>query len=153
MMTNIEFKQLDSSDDVQKVISNLFDIQLNTTGGWGYDCNSAIIVEKPDVPYAQFYHMFATMRANIEMNLTLDEDKRYAGINLTLENIEEIKIDDKTYDVASFKITAINEKIYANFIKEYKDGYGKKEFDLLEHFKQRKENTITRKTTFWFDKL
>ncbi len=149
-MINIEFKQLNSSDDIQKVIDNLFEVKLDISGGWGYDSNTAVIIEKLSIPYKQFYHMFATMRANIEMNLTLEEDERYGGINLTFEDIKQIKVNSIVYDVVSFKFTAMNEKVYAKFIKEYKDGYGKKEFDLSDHFKRRTKNTIVRHIDYWF---
>ncbi len=149
-MTNIEFKPIEHVDNIKKVIKNVFDVELNITGGWGYDNNSAVIIEKLDIPMDQFIHMFATMRANIEMNLTLEEDERYGGINLTFKDNKKFEINNKTYDIVSFKVTAMKEKIYAQFIKEYKDGYGKKEFDLSDHFKRRTENTITRYIDYWF---
>ena len=149
-MNDIKFKPIESVENISTVIKNLFDVDLNISGGWGYDNSSAIITEKLDMPIEQFVHMFATMRANIEMNLALDENKRYGGINLTPKSDKKIEINNKTYNVASFTITAINEKKYAKFIKEYKDGYGKERFDLANHFNKRKENTITREVDCWF---
>ncbi len=149
-MTNIEFKQVEPVENIQEVVKDIFDIKLNISGGWGYDNNSAVVIKKLDMPVEQFIHMFATMRANIEMNLTLDEDERYGGINLTFENSKKSEINNKIYDVMSFKITAMKEKIYTNFIQEYKAGYGKKEFDLSAHFQKRKESTIVRHIDYWF---
>ncbi|MCK5111397.1 MAG: hypothetical protein KAQ94_07740 [Arcobacteraceae bacterium] len=149
-MTNIEFKQIEPVDSIQKVIKEVFDLKLDISGGWGYDNNSAIIVEKLDMPIEQFIHMFATMRANIEMNLTLEEGERYTGINLTLEDSKKFEINNKIYNIVSFKITAMKEKVYTDFIQEYKDGYGKKDFDLTDHFDRRKQNSITREVDYWF---
>ncbi len=149
-MTNIDFKQIDSDDNIQKVIKEIFGVQLQISGGWGYNNNSATIIEKLNMPIDQFAHMFATMRVNIEMNLTLEEGKRYSGINLTLEESKKSEINNQTYDVISFKVTAMNEKQYSKFTKEYKQGYGKEEFDLSDHFKRRTENTIIRNIDCWF---
>ena len=150
-MTNIEFKPVEPVDDISGVIEDIFGVKLNISGGWGYDNTSAVIVENlGDMEIDQFIHVFATVRANIEMNLTLEEEERYGGVNLTFEDSKKFEINNKTYDVVSFKVSAMNEKIYADFIQEYKDNYGKEEFDLSDHFKRRKENTITRDVDYWF---
>ncbi|RLA81188.1 MAG: hypothetical protein DRG78_09645, partial [Epsilonproteobacteria bacterium] len=116
-MTNIEFKSVEPVDSIKEVIKEVFDVELDILGGWGYSDKSTLIMKNTNVPKEQFMHMFATMRANIEMNLTLEDDDRYGAINLTLETTKETKIDNKTYTVANFKITAINEKVYASFIQ------------------------------------
>jgi hypothetical protein len=149
-MIKDNIKQLEPVDNIQKLIKEVFDVDLDISGGWGYDYKNPLIIKYVTIPKEQFIHMSASMRANIEMNMTLNEDERYGAINLILKNKKEIIKDNKTYTVASFKITAINEKIYANFIQEYKDNYGKKEFDLSDHFKRRKENTIIRNIDYWF---
>ncbi len=149
-MTNIEFKQIELTNSIQTVIKEIFNVDLSISGGWGYDNSSATIIEKLNIPISQFAQMFATMRVNIEMNIILEEGSRYSGINLNLENSKEFNVNDKTYDVFSFKVTAMKENTYTNFIKEYKDGYGKEEFDLSKHFKRRTENTIIRNIDCWF---
>lgn len=149
-MNNIEFKPVESVDNLQIFIKDVFDIKLDISGGWGYDNNSAVVVEKLDIPVNQFINMFATMRANIEMNLTLEKDERYSGINLTLENSKNIEINHIKYNIVNFKITAINEKEYIDFMKEYKNGYGKVGFNLEQHFQKRKEKTIERYEEYWF---
>ena len=149
-MTNMEFKPIEKVDSTKEVIEDVFGVKLDISGGWGYDNSSAVEVNSLDMPIDQFLNLFATVRANIEMNLTLEEDERYGGVNVTFQESKKFEINSKTYDIVTFKITAMNEKIYADFIKEYKEGYGKKEFDLADHFKRRKEKTITRVTDYWF---
>lgn len=151
MTTNdIKFDKVPPVDDISGVLEDVFGIKLDINGGWGYDNKTALIINSLNVPLEQFYHMFASMRANVEMNLTLEEDDRFAGINVTLTEQKEFEIENKTYDVVTFKITAIKEKLYADFIQEYKDNYGKKEFDLDAHFKRRSANTIELISDFWF---
>ena len=149
-MVNMEFKQIDLDNNIQTVIKEIFNVELSISGGWGYDSNSVTIIEKLNMPINQFTQMFATMRLNIEMNLTLEENERYTGINTTFEDSKKLEVNNEIYDVFSFKVTAMKEKEYANFIKEYKDGYGKEEFDLSEHFKRRTQSTISRNIDCWF---
>ena len=153
MMTksSIKFDKLPAVDDIAGVIEDMFGVKLDISGGWGYDNNSAVIVKSLDKSIDQFLYMFATIRANIEMNMTLEEDERYGGINNTYIDGKQVEIEDKTYDMITFEITAMKENVYADFIKEYKDNYEKnKEFDLDDHFKRRKESTITIQSDFWF---
>ena len=152
-MTNnvIEFKRLPAVDDIAGVIEDVFGVKLDISGGWGYDNNSAVIVNSLDIPIDQFLYMFSQMRANIEMNMTLDEENRYGGINTNFVDGQQIEIEDKVYDMITFEITAMKENIYADFIQEYKDNYGKNiDFDMSEHFKQREANTIRLQSDFWF---
>jgi len=149
-MINMEFEKVEPVENIRQVLQDVFEVDLNIEGGWGYDNNTATIVNNLDVPLDQFVHMYSTIRATIEMNLMLDEENRFGGINTNFEESKKFEIENKTYDVLTFKITAINEKMYAKFIKEYKDGYGKKEFDLSDHFKRREENTVSRYVDYWF---
>lgn len=147
---SIKFDNLPAVDDISGVIEDIFSVKLDISGGWGYDNNSALEIKSLNIPIEQFIHTFASMRANIEMNLTLEEDNRYGGINLTQLEHKEFEIENIKYDLVTFKTTGMKEKTYNNFIKEYKDNYGKKEFDLEKHFQQREKNTVEIKNDFWF---
>lgn len=146
----IKFEKLPPVDDIAGVLEDIFSVKLDVTGSWGYDNNSALEVNSLDIPIDQFLHTFASMRANIEMNLTLDEQNRYAGINVTQVESKEFEIENKKYDLVTFKISAIKEKEYNDFIQEYKDNYGKEDFDLKKHFDNRAKATIEIQSDFWF---
>lgn len=146
----IKFDELPEVDDIAGVLEDVFGVKLNVSGGWGYNNNSALQVESLDIPLNQFFQMFASMRANIEMNLTLDDDSRYGGINVSQLEHKEFEIQNSNFDIVTFKITGMKEKTYSHFIQEYKDNYGKDDFDLEKHFKQREENTIKIESDFWF---
>jgi len=148
---SIIFNQIEPVENLSAVIKDTFDVKLNISGGWGYDNKSAVVVNSLDIPIDQFLHMFATVRATIEMNLMQEEENRYGGIKVDFLEGGQFKIENKMYDHIIFEITAMNEKKYAEFIQEYKDNYGKNEaFDMNEHFKRRIENTITLKSDYWF---
>lgn len=154
MINEINFKRVDEVDDISGVIKDVFGVSLDISGGWGYDHRNAIIVNSLELPINEFLNMFAIIRANIEMNLTLDENERYSGINVNFIDGQQIEVDNMLYDMITYEITAIKEKDYAFYIQEYKDNYGKnKEFDLEKHFKKRKESTISIKADYWFKSL
>lgn len=147
----MNFEAIEPVDDIQGVIQDVFGVNLDIEGDWGYEPNRAVIVNSLEIPIDQFLHMFATIRANIEMNMTLEEDDRYGGIKVNFIDGKQFEIDNKTYDMITFEITAMKEKDYADFIQEYKDNYGiNSDFDMEDHFKRREEKTISVQADFWF---
>jgi len=146
----VDFEDIKEFGRVQEVIKEVFGLDLDLDGDWGYDQNRALIVKDLSIPMKQFENTFAIMRSNIEMNLTLPKDKRYGAITVHEQGRKQKTVDNIIYDIVTFKINAIKEDLYAKFIQEYKDGYGKEEFDIQEHFVQRQKNTIERYKDFWF---
>ena len=148
-----QFIQIPSDENIQNVIRSAFDTELPVSGGWGYSKNEATLFEsnKDALPLKQLEHMLASMRAYIEMNMTLPEAQRYGSINLNELSRETVEEDGTVYDKVSYEISAMKESVYADFINEYKEGYGKEDFDIEDHFSRRKEATLTRVLTHWFD--
>lgn len=144
------FAQLKADDDIKEVIKFAFDADLDISGAWGYSKALATVIHSSDVPMPQLEHMLASMRAHIEMNMTLQKEVRYAGIDINEISKSEDKRGSILYHKITYQITAIKEDIYTSFIKEYKEGYGTEGFDMTEHFAKRKEATITRNETYWF---
>lgn len=144
------FEILRSNDDLREIIKTAFDADLDISGDWGYTQEGATIIHATNVPVAQFEHMFASMRAYIEMNMTLAPQDRYASINLNEINRELVTHESISYDKVSYQITAMKEEVYNAFINEYKAGYGKEDFDMTAHFNQRKEATLSRNVIHWF---
>ena len=147
----IEFEKIKDESNIQEVIKSAFGVDLNIDGGWGYDTNSAIVVKSLEMPKKQFIQLFATIRATIQMNLLLDEESRCTGINPKRLETKNQSVNNKNYEKVIFEISAMNEKKYASFIQEYKKGYGNSDFDLENHFKRRKEDTIIINEDFWFE--
>lgn len=147
----IEFKQLQSDNNLKEVIRSAFDTDLAISGAWGYTKELATTIESSDVPLKQLEHMLASMRAYIEMNMTLPEAERYGSINLNETAREQVRDGNLIYDKVTYEITAMKEDIYTAFINEYKEGLGKEGFDISEHFKERKKATMTRSEDYWFE--
>lgn len=154
MTSEIKFEQIAPLENMSEVIEEVFGVKLDIEGGWGYDNKTPVIVKSLDMPIDQFLHMFANIRANIEMNLTLEEDERFGGINADFVDGQQFEIENKIFDMVTFNITGMKETDYAQFIQEYKDNYGKNpDFDMDGHFKRRQEATISLMADFWFEGL
>ena len=145
------FEKLNEDDNIQELLKVAFDANLDIKGSWGYTQERATTIITSTTPLSQFEHMFASMRAYMEMSMTVDEENRYGSINLNEVSREQISVANLLYDKVNYEVTAMNEKVYASFINEYKEGYGKDNFDLEEHFKRRKEKTLRREVTHWFE--
>ena len=145
------FEELKSDNDLKQIIKSAFDVDLDIAGSWGYTQELSTIIHSTDTPLVQMEHIFASMRAYVEMNMTQEKEIRYGSINLNEVSRKKIVKDTLLYDVVTYKLTAMKEDIYAHFIKEYKEGYGKNDFDLSEHFTRRENSTLTREVTHWFE--
>jgi len=145
------FEELKSDNDLKQIIKSAFDVDLDIAGSWGYTQELSTIIHSTDTPLVQMEHIFASMRAYVEMNMTQEKEIRYGSINLNEVSRKKIVKDTLLYDVVTYKLTAMKEDIYAHFIKEYKEGYGKNNFDLSEHFTRRENSTLTREVTHWFE--
>jgi len=146
-----QFDILKSDNNLQEIINTAFDTDLDISGSWGYTQELSTIIHISNAPLSQFQHMFASMRAYVEMNMTLEKENRYGSINLNETAREQINQDNLFYDKVTYSVTAMKENVYATFINAYKEGYGKEDFDLSEHFNKRKEATLTREVTHWFE--
>ncbi len=146
------FKKLTSTDEIKEIIKSAFDTTLDISGNWGYSKEEPTIILSTDgISKILYEHKLSSMRAYIEMSMTLPKEDRYGSININELSREEIREDDKIYDRVTYEISAMREDRYTFFIDEYKDGYGKDLFDITEHFNNRKLATIIREEVYWFD--
>ncbi len=145
------FKNIPNGEDVKEVIKAAFDVELDISGEWGYDQQSAMIIYNTQMPLQQLQHTLASMRAFIEMNMTMPENERYGAININEIARESISENNKIYDKIVYEISGMLESDYEKFIDEYKAGYESPDFDMDAHFRKRKESTLVLEKPFWFD--
>ena len=147
------FKPITSSNDMREVLKSAFDVDLEVAGAWGYNKEKSTVLQENhnNLPLNQFEHTLASMRTYLEMNMTQEKEDRYGSINLKEVSRESFDDNGLTYHEVSYEITAMKDDDYATFISEYKEGYGKDTFDLNDHFKRRKERTLTRTVKYWFE--
>ncbi len=148
-----EFKALPDTEPIREVIKAAFDADLDIEGSWGYDKThpTRILSLPSNATLSQVQHMLASMRAYLEMHLTLPKEERYGSINLNEISREEYTENARTLHKVVYEINAMKERDYNRFIDEYKGGYGKEDFDLEAHFRARKEATLSREVVYWFE--
>jgi hypothetical protein len=147
------FDTLQENTDIQDLIKTTFDADLPVSGDWGYTQEKATIIKdlSQDMPLTQLEHMITTIRAHLEMNITQEENHRYGAINANELSREESQHNGLSYAKVTYEVTGIKEDLFKQFIAEYKEGYEKEGFDLSEHFRKRKEATLTRTIVHYFE--
>ena len=147
------FTPLPENTDIQELIKETFDVDLPLSGDWGYSEEKASIIEAlpQGMPLHQMEHTLTTIRAHLEMNITQVEEHRYGAINANEKAREQISSDIAIFHKVTYEITAIKEDLYNTFIKEYKAGYENETLDLNDHFRRRKEATLTREVVHFFE--
>jgi len=147
------FKPLQENTNIQELIKVTFDVDLPISGNWGYSKDSASIINAlpQGMPILQLEHTITSIRAHLEMNITQEKEKRYAGINANEKSREVINTATAVFDKVTYEITAIKEDLYKAFIKEYKEGYENETLDLNDHFKRRKKATLIREVIHYFE--
>ena len=142
-----EFKEIEAEENLQNFIQVAFNANLKVSGAWGYTkALSTVIEQGNEGSVAQIEFTLATMRAYLEMNMTLEEDERYGAINLN----ELSRVVEGEYEKVIYEISAMRELEYKKFIAEYKENSEKADFDMTEHFNRRKEATLKREVVYWF---
>ena len=147
------FKKLEENHNLHELIKSTFDTDLTLSGDWGYTKEKPTIIEAiPEgMTLSQLEHMVTSIRAHLEMNITQEQENRYAGINANERAREESRSEEAVFNKVTYELTAIKEDLFNAFIKEYKEGYGKEAFDLNEHFKRRQEATLIREVVHYFE--
>jgi len=141
------FPIISPEGDLGGMIERVYETLLDVGGGWGYTQKDATQLRSLPTPKTQLQHNLAHMRVYLEMNIVQKEEARYSGIDL-IETKREVF---GTFEKVQYRVTGIPEKHYNNFIQEYKEGYGQKDFDIGDHFARRKATTVTREIEYWFD--
>jgi hypothetical protein len=147
-----QFPTIPSSEPIKEVIHSAFDLSIELSGGWGYSIQEAIEILPPlAAPLSQIEYTLASVRTHLDMHMMLPEEERYGGINLNEKTRESLCANNRVYELVTYEVTAMKERNYARFIDAYKEGYGQEDFDMDAHFRARKEATLTRSITLYFD--
>ncbi|CAA6820892.1 MAG: Unknown protein [uncultured Sulfurovum sp.] len=142
------FEEIKVEENLEELVKVVFNTDLKLDGAWGYSkALATVIKEGNDTPTLQIEFTLATMRAYLEMNMTLEENVRYSAINLQELSREKV---DSVYDKVKYEISAIKETEYKAFIKEYKENSDKSDFDMTAHFMRRSDATLKREVIHWF---
>ncbi len=144
----MKFKEIAVEENLETLIKVAFNADFKVEGAWGYTQPLATVIKEGNsTPLVELEFTLATMRAYLEMNMTLEENERYGAINL--QELSRQRVEN-SYDKVEYEISAIKELEYKKFIEEYKENSDKADFDIASHFARRKSATLKRKVLHWF---
>jgi len=144
------FDKVESDSDISVAVRDIFSIEFDVAGGWGYDEKVATVIKSCDTSMKQLEHTLASMRSHIEMSILRTKKDRHGSINLNEIERDEIERDGEIYHKVTYLVSAMREEEYNAFIDEYKELYGSSDFDIEKHFERRKKSTIHRDIEYWF---
>lgn len=130
-------------------------------GGWGYDLESSVVINKKDprlantdsFNYVDFEYVFIEKRIYEELIVYRHEDARFSGIEwfLNLQTLQEH--NGRKYDVLSFNVSAFPDsawnKLKADWILH--NGFENDPSGLAEHEGEREKVRVNYETQYWFD--
>ena len=139
----MQLPKLERVEDLRSFIKESFDVELPVEGGWGESEEDPTLIPSSN---PQMQLIFATIKANLLLNILQPKEQKFGGINLK----EKERTKEGDLEIVTYVVQAIKEDEYAKLIDEYKAGYEREDFDLEAHFERRKRATKNFELTSYF---
>ena len=155
-----ELSQLFTKESPRRIIFEDFKIDLPISGGWGYDFNTACVIEKNDpsvvqgVPFdwMSIEYAFIEKRIYEEMIIFRNVKEKFAGIRWNLINQELIHNNNKNYDVLVFNVEGFQDHIFDGLLARFEEIEKNNRQELMTELDAYRESKIYRfKREFYFD--
>lgn len=155
-----ELSKLVTNDSPRRIISSIFKIDMPITGGWGYDFESACIIDKNDpiIPKGDFFNgvriekEFVEKRIYTEMVVSRETHEKYFGIKWELDKQTMIKNGDKPYDVLVYSVIGFTREIWDELTSRFEEIKESGNVELLEELNAYRASKACRfKREFYFE--
>ena len=152
--------QLATKESPRQIIFEDFRIDLPITGGWGYDFDSACIIDKSDpavlngIPFdgISIEYIFVEKRIYEEMIIFREPHDKYGGIRWNLEIQALLSNEGKKYDKLIFNIEGFPEEIWNEITSRFAIIQKSGKFELIAELDAYRESKICRfKKEYFFD--
>ncbi len=154
-----EPSQLLTKESPRQIIFEDFKIDLPIAGGWGYDFESACIIDKNDptvsrvIPFngVNVEYVFVEKRIYEEMIIFREAHEKYSGIRWELEKQELLFQNDKPYDKLIFNVVGFTDAVWNELTSRFEDLKNKGRLDLLpelDAYRESKAYRFTREYCF-----
>ena len=151
--------QLITKESPRQIIFEDFKIDLPIKGGWGYDFETACIIDKSDPTVSQIMsfngvdieYIFVEKRIYEEMIIFRGDDEKYAGIRWDLEKQELFFNQEKPYDKLIFNIVGFTDQVWDELTKRFEEIQNSGKVELmadLDAYRQSKALKLTREFFF-----
>jgi hypothetical protein len=152
--------QLITKESPRQIIFEDFKIDLPIKGGWGYDFETACIIDKSDPTVSQIMsfngvdieYIFVEKRIYEEMIIFRGDDEKYAGIRWDLEKQELFFNQEKPYDKLIFNIVGFTDQVWDELTTRFEEIQKNGKVELmadLDAYRQSKVLRLIRE--FYFD--
>ena len=156
----IEPLQLITKESPRQIILEDFKIDLPISGYWGYNLESACVIDKNDPAVSKgmpfdgigIEYIFVEKRIYEEMIIFRDDHEKYAGIRWDRQAQKLLVEGDKTYDKLTFNIIGFSDQVWNELTSRFEaiQKTGKvKLMAELDAYRESKAYPLTRE--FYFD--
>lgn len=152
--------QLLTAESPRQIIFEDFKIDLPISGGWGYDFETACVIDKNDstvrqvIPFngVSVEYVFVEKRIYEEMIIFRQSHEKYSGIRWELEKQELLFQKDKPYDRLIFNVVGFTDEVWDELTARFEEIKNNGKLELipeLDAYRESKAYRFTRE--FYFD--
>ena len=134
-----EPSQLLTRESPRQIIFEDFKIDLPISGGWGYDFESACVIDKNDSTVSQVIpfngvsieYVFVEKRIYEEMIIFREAHEKYSGIRWELEKQELLFKRDRPYDKLIFNVVGFTDEVWTELTTRFEELKNTGKLELL----------------------
>lgn len=152
--------QLITKESPRQIIFEDFKIDLPIKGDWGYDIESACVIDKNDSTVNQampfngvaIEYVFVEKRIYEEMVIFRGDDEKYSGIKWGLDKQELLFKDDKPYDKLIFNVLGFTDEVWDELTSRFEAIQKSGKLELISELDAYRESKALRLVReFYFD--
>ena len=152
--------QLITKESPRQIIFEDFKIDLPIKGYWGYDIESACIIDKNDSTVSQempfngvaIEYIFVEKRIYEEMVIFRGDDEKYSGIRWGLDKQELLFVNDKPYDKLVFNVVGFTDAVWDELTSRFEAIQKSGNLELISELDAYRESKALRLVReFYFD--
>jgi hypothetical protein len=152
--------QLITKESPRQIIFEDFKIDLPIKGYWGYDIESACIIDKNDSTVSQempfngvaIEYVFVEKRIYEEMVIFRGDDEKYSGIRWDLDKQELLFVNDKPYDKLVFNVVGFTDVVWDELTSRFEAIQKSGKLELISELDAYRESKALRLVReFYFD--
>jgi hypothetical protein len=152
--------QLITKESPRQIIFEDFKLDLPIKGGWGYDFDTACIIDKNDPTVIQemsfngiaIEYVFIEKRIYEEMIIFRGDDEKYSGIRWDLASQDLLFQDEKYYDKLIFNVVGFTDEIWDELTSRFEAIHKSGELELMSELDAYRESKALRLVReFYFD--
>jgi len=147
-----EPSQLITKESPRQIIFEDFKLDLPITGGWGYDFESACVIDKNDSTVNQampfngvaIEYVFVEKRIYEEMVIFRQANEKYSGIRWELKTQELLFKDDKPYDKLVFNVVGFTDEVWDELTNRFEAIQNSGKLELISELDAFRESKALR---------